>query len=43
MQSVKVQCTVNAKNAIKCVLKKEQLSAKQQRRSEAKKRKYLDD
>ena len=35
-----VQCSANAKSAIKCSLKKDLLSAKQQRYLNAKKRKY---
>ena len=43
MQFIKVDCTVNARSAIKCSLNKEQLSAKRQRDLKAKKRKYHDD
>ena len=43
VQFIKVHCTVNAKNAIKCSLKKERLLAKRQRDLDGKKRKYHDD
>ena len=40
LQFIKFHCTVNVKSAIKCLLKKEQLSAKWQRDLNLQKRKY---
>ena len=37
VQFIKVHCAINTKNAIKCAVKKEPVSAKQQRDLEAKK------
>ena len=43
VQFIKVHCTVNAKNAIKCSLKKERLLANRRRDLDGKKIKYQDD
>ena len=43
MKFITARSTGNAKTAIKCILKKERLLAKQQRDLNAKKRNYRDD
>ena len=43
VQFIKVHCTANVKNTIKCAIKKERLSARQEKDLLATKRKYHDD